>query len=571
MSFLDRWNRHAAHIVSAKGEALEIGRTRLRIVRSLCLVLLALVVIRLFDLTVVQKPREPDNDYAIDQSGQIIERADIVDRNGVLLATTLQVPSLYADPTLIENKAYIAKRLETILKIDGVDEKLDKKGRFVWIKRGITPEEHYEINALGSPGLGFRAETRRFYPQGKTMAHLVGYTSVDGKGLAGIERYYNDRLQKGGAPLELATDVRVQYALVKALKDKMQMFQAKGASGGIIDIETGGVLAAASIPDFDPHHAGRADKEALFNRFALGVYEMGSTFKLFSTAAYLEKTKRPFTQTFDAREPIKFGGYTINDFHAQERVLTLPEVFIHSSNIGSAMMGRDIGTEALQDFYRDLGLLDRMSIDFPALGTPLLPNPWRETDTLTASYGHGIAVSPLHVLQATAVIANGGERVRLSFAKPEPRSNLIRNRIISTATAHKMRQLMRLNVTNGSGAKADVAGHAVGGKTGTSIKVAPEGGYDRNRVMTSFIGVFPAHAPRYAILAILDEPKGTRETFGYATAGWTVAPAVGDIVADMTRILGMSASSRGTDLTAGLDRYISQPEEGGLSPVNFVQ
>lgn len=571
MRFFDKWNHHIAHLVSAKGEALEIGRTRLRIVRSFCLILLAVVVIRLFDLTVVQAPREPAHDYALDTSNNIIERADIVDRNGVLLATTLQVASLYADPTMIENKAYIAQRLETILRIEGIAAKLDKKGRFVWIKRGITPDEHYQINALGSPGLGFRAETRRFYPQGNILSHLIGYTSVDGKGLAGIEREYNARLQKGGDPLVMATDVRLQYALVKALKDHMQTFQAKGASGGIVDIETGEVLAAASLPDFNPHHAGQAAADARFNRFALGVYEMGSTFKLFSTAGYLEKTGHPFSQTFDAREPIKKGRFTINDFHAEKRILTLPEVFVHSSNIGSALMGEEMGTESLRDFYRDLGLLDRVNVDFPALGKPLIPNPWRETNTLTAAYGHGIAVSPLHVLQATTAIANGGELMRLSFTKSKANHNTVRNRIISTGTAHKMRQLLRLNVMKGSGAKADVNGYRVGGKTGTSIKVSDSGGYDRNRVMTSFIGVFPTDAPRYAILTILDEPKGNDDTFGYATAGWTTAPIVADVIADMAKIMGIAPENTGHNLTANVEHYIVEQDDIGFSPANFIQ
>ncbi len=571
MSLLNKWNRNIAHIVSAKGEALVVGRTRLKIVRSVCLVLMALVVIRLFDLSVIQKPHEPEHEYSMTGGEKIMERADIVDRNGVLLATTLQVASLYADPSLVENKAFIARKLEEILKINNVQEKLDKKGRFVWIKRGITPDEHYKINALGSPGLGFRAETRRFYPQGENAAHLIGYTSVDGNGLAGMELEYNDRLQKGGDPLTLSMDIRVQHALTKSLRDKMQKFQAKGATGGVVDIETGEVLAAVSLPDFDPHHAGKADADARFNRFALGVYEMGSTFKLFSTANYIEATKHPFSTTFDARKPLKEGRFTINDYHAEKRILTLPEVFVHSSNIGSALMAQTIGTDSMKAFYKDLGLLDKVDVDFPATGAPLYPQPWRNLNTLTAAYGHGIAVSPLHVLQATAAITNGGKFVKLSFIKPKNQKDIIQSRVVSAATAHKMRQLLRLNVTNGSGTQANVAGYEVGGKTGTSEKVSARGGYDKNRLLSSFIGVFPANAPRYAVLAILDEPHGTKDTYGYATGGWTAAPVVGSVITDITRIFGIAPELRDSNLTAGLERYIDAEESTGYSPASYTQ
>jgi len=569
MSLFNKWNKNIASIVSAKGEAVQVGRTRIKIVRTICLVLFALVIIRMGDLTIIQSPREPENEYQLSEGVLPIERADIVDRNGVLLATTLQVPSLYADPKLIDNKAFIASELEKILKIENVAPKLNKSGRFVWIKRGITPDEHYAINALGSPGLAFKTETRRFYPQGVNTSHIIGYTSVDGKGLAGLELQYNDRLQKGGDALQLAMDVRIQHALVQSLKNQMGEFKAKAAMGGIIDIETGDIISAVSIPDFDPHHAGSATPNAKFNRFTLGVYEMGSTFKLFSTANYLEKTGNNFAQTFDARNPLKEGRFTINDFHAEKRILTLPEVFIHSSNIGSALMGQAIGEKAMRDFYSDLGLMDRVKIDFPELGRPLTPSPWRQVNTLTAAYGHGIAVSPLHVLQATATIANGGVMPQLSFIKQNIGSDKIQSRVLSASTAYKMKQLLRLNVTEGSGKQADVAGYLVGGKTGTSEK-SSGGGYSKDKLLSSFIGLFPADNPKYAVLAILDEPRGNKKSHGYATGGWTAAPVVGEVIADMTRIMGIAPNPNAVDMTAGLNRYL-QVTPPLYSPVSYQQ
>jgi cell division protein FtsI (penicillin-binding protein 3) len=555
MSFFHQWNKKIAYLVGAKEESLKTARSRLLILNGICLALFAIIVIRVGDLTLIQTPREPLSDKIASQTYH--ERSDIVDRNGVLLATTLQVASLYADPTMIDNKAFVAKQLETILDIENPLSKLERKNRFVWIKRGITPKEHYEINALGQPGLGFRMESRRFYPQGNLSAHVVGFTNVDGKGLEGIERQYDKELSAGEDALELGLDIRIQHALHKALREKMNEFSAKAAIGGVIDVETGEIVAAVSLPDFDPHHAGKAQKNQKFNRFAVGVYEMGSTFKLFSTANFLEETQKPFSHTFDAREPLKEGRFTINDFHAEKRILTVPEVFIHSSNIGSALMGRAAGTQSMKDFYADLGLLDRIETDFPALGKPLIPSPWRDINTLTGAYGHGIAVTPLHVLQATAAIVNGGIVPDLKFAKTDRKNNEIQKRILSAATAHKMRQLLRLNVTDGSGEKADVKGYVVGGKTGTSEKVTATG-YDEDKLLSSFIGVFPTHAPRYAVLAILDEPQGTKASFGYATGGWTGAPVVGDVIADMARIMGIPPVAQEPNLTAGLERYLSQ-------------
>jgi len=568
IKWVQHLNDYIARHAFSRVDDIRTKRTRLKIVRSLSLFLFALVIIRMADLALLQPTQERHIDLAKNQG--YFERADIVDRNGVLLATTLQVPSLFADPSLIDNKPYIAQQLSEILNIQNPLEKLNRTGRFVWIKRGITPDQHYQVNALGSPGLAFRMETRRLYPQGAMASHLVGYSSVDGRGLAGIELEYNDRLFNQPDALRLSMDIRIQYALAKSLHQQMQNFEAKAAMGGVIDIETGEVIAAVSLPDFDPHHAGKAPDAHKFNRFATGVYEMGSTFKLFSTAAYIEETGKGFSTTFDAREPLQEGRFTINDFHAEKRILTLPEVFIYSSNIGSALMGRAIGDELMQHFYRDLGLLSPIETDFPALGKPLYPDPWRPVNTLTAAYGHGVAVSALHVLQATAAIVNGGVKPDLSFTMDHKADGtMIQNRVISAPTAHKMRQLLRLNAMDGSGKKADVPGYIVGGKTGTSEKIV-RGEYRKDRLMSSFIGVFPAHAPRYAVLAVIDEPKGQRESHGYATGGWTAAPAVGQVIADIARIYGMAPDLNPPNLTAGLQHYLTQ-DNPRLSPASYAQ
>jgi cell division protein FtsI (penicillin-binding protein 3) len=290
------------------------------------------------------------------------------------------------------------------------------------------------------------------------------------------------------------------------------------------------------------------------------VYELGSTFKLFSTAAYFGFEKAPMSQRFDVRKPISHGRFKINDYHAEKRILTLPEVFMLSSNIGSARMGEAVGGEKLQSFYRDLGLMEKPEFDLKEVTQPLVPNPWREINTLTTSYGHGIAVSPLQLVRAAGSIVNGGNLVspRLTFAEVKDYQSLVR--VVSERTAQNMRSLLRLTVTDGTGGSAEVEGLLIGGKTGTAEKPSKDGrGYDRKRLISSFLGVFPIDAPRYAIFIMVDEPKGQKDSFGYATAGWVAAPAVGNIIEAMAPMVGIKRreNAAAIDPATRLKRYIN--------------
>jgi cell division protein FtsI (penicillin-binding protein 3) len=339
-----------------------------------------------------------------------------------------------------------------------------------------------------------------------------------------------------------------------------------------LDVRSGEVLAAVSLPDFDPHDPGAASKESLFNRVTLGVYEPGSIFKVFSTAALLEFENAPMYRTYDVREPLERGRHTIRDFHPEKRILSLPEVFMLSSNIGSAMMGEQVGTDRLRAFYADLGLLDPQDIEIPEQGRPLVPEPWREINTLTASYGHGIAVTPLQMTSAVASVIGDGTLVTPRFViegggadfhdKAMQKPDL---RIVRPQTAHRMRQLLRLVVTDGTGGKARVPGFQVGGKTGTAEKPG-RGGYRRDKLLSSFIGVFPMSAPRYAVMIMIDEPKGTAKSFGYATGGWVAAPAAQRVIASMAPLLSVPVAPLGPDetdrLVAPLLRHVKKEKEG---------
>ncbi len=561
-------------ISGARHAALDTARGRIVMISAVFALCYILVAVRVFDLAVVQgKGRAADHGQMVTAAPAAeTYRADIVDRNGVLLATSLDTASLYADPALITAPADVAAELTALfpeLVYGEILQKLQQKGRFVWIRRSLTPDEQFRVLRLGRPGLGFRQEQRRIYPQGNLAAHIAGYGNVDQRGLAGIERSFDNLLQRGDEmPLTLTLDVRVQHILRRELQRAVDTFSAIGGAGAVVDIASGEIVAAVSLPDFDPHNPGAASDTARFNRLTLGVYELGSTFKIFSTAALLELRDVPMDFAFDAREPLKRGRFTIADYHAEERILTVPEVFMFSSNIGSALMGEMVGTEALRHFYEDLGLADPLALEIEEIGKPLLPPVWRDINTLTASYGHGIAVTPLQMVMAAASIVNGGIRVQPTLVLDRNKAEMPQNktdlRIVSPQTAHRMRQLMRLTVTDGTGSMAAAPGYVVGGKTGTAEKIGPRG-YDKSRLISSFLGFFPMDAPRYAVFAMVDEPRGTKESFGYATGGWVAAPVVGRVITAAAPLLGVKPRKEGgaDDIASSLKQYVSFKSEEG--------
>ena len=570
MNSFFRFHRRILKMQGVRRGALDHARARVMIISATFALFYIFIAVRAFDLSIIQyRVNDGVEPYVAAAAGGTY-RADIVDRNGVLLARTLETASLYADPKMIPDPESVARDIVGVfgdLSFDDVLALLRRQNRFVWVRRNLTPQEQYDILRLGHPGLSFIAERSRVYPQGHLAAHLVGYTDVDGRGLAGIERSFDEFLAKGGQkPLALSLDIRLQHILHRELSAAIQKFSAQGGAGAIIDIATGDVLAGVSLPDFDPHVPGQSNAENRFNKLTLGVYELGSTFKVFSTAAALEKLDLSMAHRFDAREPLQRGRFRVSDFHPQKRVLSLPESFMHSSNIASALIGEMVGTQALKDFYSDLGLFTPMALEIREIGRPLLPPRWREINTLTAAYGHGIAVTPLQMMVAAAGIANGGIRVEptLLYDRPVREGGSVPDvRIVSERTAHRMRQLMRLAVTDGTGRQADIPGYRVGGKTGTAEKIG-ERGYDRRRLISSFVGFFPMEAPRYGVFVMVDEPRGTRETFGYATGGWVAAPTAGRIINAMAPLVGVepdfALSQDGRDPSASLKRYISHGE-----------
>lgn len=523
-------------------QALETGRMRLMFSGCLFLMAFAVMAFRLIDITVWHAAAEPQS-AANETAGSLrFDRADIVDRNGVLLATNLETASLYANPRQILDSAQAARRLAGVLPglaESELTEKLGSHRSFVWIKRNMTPKQEYEVNRLGIPGLYFKREERRVYPQGPLAAHYVGFADIDNKGLAGVEAALDKELSQSTAPVRLSLDIRVQHILRDELMAAMADFRALGAAGIVMDARNGEVVAMASLPDFDPNDAGSQPADARFNRASLGTYEMGSTFKIFTTAMALETGTATLADGYDATQPIRIARYTINDYHPQSRWLSLPEIFLYSSNIGAAKMALDVGTKRQQAFLQRLGLLDPVRVELPEIGAPLVPSPWREINTLTVAYGHGISVSPLQMTAAVASVINGGIAHDPTLLRTGFGADRSGRRVLSESTSDAMRRLMRLNVVEGTGKNAEVPGYLVGGKTGTAEKNIA-GGYSRRALLSSFVAAFPMDEPRYVVFVMLDEPKATKATHGFATAGWTAAPIAGRVIARMAPLMGLT-------------------------------
>lgn len=471
-----------------------------------------------------------------------VSRPDIVDRKGRILATDIQTGSLYANPSRIVDVDTTVEQLASVLtEINprALRKRLTGGGKFLWIARELTPRQQAQIHELGLPGLDFIQEPRRVYPAGATASHILGHVNVDNRGLAGAESYVDTQpgaLTVAGqkatkkTPVRLAMDIAVQHAVREELASAMKRYKAKAAAGIVMDVHSGEIIALSSLPDYDPNRREQALRKDRYNRITAGVFEMGSVFKMFTIAGALDAGVTSLDKGYDARYPLKVASFTINDFHAKRRWLSVPEIFIYSSNIGAAKMALDMGIRRHKAFLGKLGLLDRMNTDFGPTAAPIVPKPWKRLNTMTVSFGHGLSVTPLQFAGAAATLVNGGYKVTPSFlmrTREEAQGDA--KRVMKLQTSDLMRYLFRLNVQQGSGKRANTAGYRVGGKTGTAEKVV-NGRYSRTALFTSFLGVFPMDAPQYLVLVVLDEPQRVKETNGSATAGVNAAPSVGRII-----------------------------------------
>lgn len=549
-----RWRpRVRLSLFPNRESAADVGRARLFVAGTALAVAFGIVSLKLVDAAVYDPARtvrlDPDR-AAESMPAMKTLRANIVDRNGELIATSLPIASLCARPKLIRDAAAAAFLVSGVLpnaNAAAIQAELERGRDFVWLKRHITPQQHQALLGLGLPGLCFEQEQRRVYPQSGLTAHVVGFTDLDGKGLAGVERAFDDVLVDRAEPLKLSVDLRVQRIVREEVQRAMDRFSAIGGVGILLDIHSAEAIAMVSLPDFDPNAASTASDDARFNRATLGVYEMGSTFKLLTAAQALETGVAKLTTYFDATKPLRIGRFRIRDFHAKNRWLSMEDVLIYSSNIGAAKMAELGGPAAQRAFLGSLGMLQPLKIEASETGAPLAPHRWSETHMQTIAFGHGLAVTPAHLAAALSAVVNGGEFRQPTLLKrldgEEPKGQ----RVISKQVSDQVRRLMRQVVVNGTGRNADVAEYPVGGKTGTAEKARGRRGYDRDAKLASFVAAFPIQDPRYLLLVMVDEPKGRKDTFGYATGGWVAAPAVKAIIERAAPMLGMLPLRAGTD------------------------
>ena len=476
-------------------------------------------------------------------------RGDIVDRNGEPLARTIDAWTIAVHPReLMGDKMVIAGQLAALMPDTGDQAwfyaQLSKDVAFTYLQRRASPALVEQVNALGEPAIVFARETQRLYPQSTLASHALGFLSTDGHGMGGMERVLDAQLldpRNSGAPIALAMDTRVQAAMESELARAQAAFQARAASGLVLDVNTGEVIAMVSLPTFDPNRVGMAGVDQLRNINTQSVYELGSTFKPIAVAAAIDGgVVTDMSRRFDATQPMKIGGFTIHDDRGdeQKRWLNIPETLIYSSNIATARIADEVGAARMQAMFRRLGFDARPQIELREKGRPLWPSYWARTTVMTTAYGHGIAITPLQLAQAYAALVNGGIWHPATMLKLKPGQQPAGHRVIQEATSFRMRQLLRMVVQQGTGRKGDAPGYRVAGKTGTA-EIAEGGGYNRHANVSTFVAAFPIEAPRYVVLAMLDSPIGTRESFGLTTAAWTSAPVVGRVIARTGAMLGV--------------------------------
>lgn len=536
-----------------KGPVKLAGQNRIRLVGVGFTVAFLAIAVQLANLTIFRDAVVVEDALAEHQAR--IPRPDIIDRNGIVIATDIAVASLYADPRKILDVEEAIESITAIIpELDSktLYTKLTQPNRaFVWLKRQVSPEERDAVYNLGIPGVGFVNERRRVYPLGRLAAHTVGYVDLDSVGTAGIEKYLDDQgaiytaslanpATQTASPAQISTDTRVQFALTDEIELAVKKFNAIAGGGIVIDITTGEIVALVSLPDFNPNQEDKKFSKQQANMMTSGVFELGSVIKAVTFAMAFDYGVTDLNGSYDATRPLVIGNASISDYHALRRVLTVPEIFTNSSNIGTAKMALEVGVEGHQEFLRRVGLFDRLTTEVPESAKPLLPRNWSRLATATAAFGHGFAVQPLQGISVIGGLLNDGVMTAPTFLKRDvAEAQVLAKRIVKPETSEKMRYLFRLNVTEGTASKANVIGYRVGGKTGTAEKVV-DGRYASDRLLNSFIGAFPMDAPKYAIIVMLDEPKATPETYGFATAGWNAVPTAGKIIERIAPLLGVA-------------------------------
>lgn len=519
-------------------------RLRLLILLSVCMAAFFIIQVRLLDIMGLQS----DHTHTPYASNAIAQkhRGKILDAHGNVIATTLTTASLYANPKMILDAHDASQKLCTLFKdltFQDVFKKLSSDKGFVWIKRNLSPTEQQRIMELGIPALDFEYEKKRIYPQGGLFSHIVGLTDIDGNGIAGIEKKFDESLKNNNKDIQLSLSLPVQHILRDELQKSIQKFNAEGGSAIVVSIKTGKVIGMVSAPDFDPNTPSSLTTKNAFNRNTLGVYELGSIMKLLNTALFLEHGNGDTATVFDASQPLKIGRFLVRDYRGGKgKPLTVEEIFFYSSNIGSALMALSIGPEKQMDFLKTIGLLAPMSIELPEKGRPIMPRTHSKASCMTIAFGHGVASTPIQFMQSITNLLNGSHKPLSILANNQgnaPATKETTPQLFSNKNKKEICRLMQRTLEEGTSKKARVKGYLIGGKTGTA-EVVENGRYVKTgKNLTSFVGVFPINNPEYVVFTTLDKPHGLKETFGFTAAGWNAAPLGGNIISRVASVLGI--------------------------------
>jgi cell division protein FtsI (penicillin-binding protein 3) len=511
-----------------------VFQRRILIGVGICVLAFSLVGLRLFDVTVLRGGATVPKHSAPVR----LIRADLVDRNGELMARALPADDLYARPKLLKDRRRAAHELAVAT---GASERrlirlLTGDYTSVLVATRLSPDVRAKVALLRLPGLEYLPNSKRYYPDGRMTAQVVGVTDPDGNGVSGLERGLDARLRQGAGPVTSSLDMRVQFIVAHEAQASMEEFRARAAGGLVMDVRTGEILAMVSLPDFDPNARDFVGGTASRNIMAQDIYELGSVFKIFSFAMALENHTIRLDEWIPVGNGFKIGRYTIHEAENMPAALMARDVLAQSSNIGSAQIAMRSGPERQRAFLTRMGLLSAVRSELPERARPLYPAHWGTVETATIGFGHGISVSPLAFAAAVAAVVNGGRRIAPTFLRhPQDARG---EQLISPETSDVMRGLLRYVVTDGTGKKADVPGYDVGGKTGSAEKPGPRG-YQHNKLVTSFLAVFPIENPRYLVFVVLDEPHGNASTGGFALAGYTAAPLAGHVVSRIAPLLGV--------------------------------
>jgi cell division protein FtsI (penicillin-binding protein 3) len=550
----------------ASGRAVDDTRLRIFFVLSIFALVFALLCVEATKAALFSHTGEAGHETAIKPGA----RADLVDRNGNILALDLTHYGLYIDPREIWDTDETRRKLLPVfpkLTAERLDKAL-KANRREYLGGGLTQAERDAIHDLGLPGVSFEEEERRVYPLGSEGEHLIGFSDAGGRGLSGAEKALDGELHSsaGGEPVALAMDLRVQAALQDELQKAAAKYQTVGAMGSVVDVHTGEIIAMASWPDFDPNTPGHSPIPNLTNHEAASDYELGSVFKAFTIAMGLDTGVVNMDSTFDVHAPIMVGGRLIHDFDKGDSTLALWQVFTHSSNIGAATLAMRAGPQRMEDYFRRFGLFKAAPSELLESARPILPRQFTDPTLAQIAFGQGISVTPLALATGYTALMNGGVYIPLTIKKVRPGEQPKGYRVISEQTSYQLLQLMRMNVhtdPKGSGHKADVEGLRVGGKTGSAQK--PENGHYGHNNVSSFVAVFPTdgpiNAPRYLVQITLDSPQKTPDSAGFITAGWNAAPTAGAVIDRIAPFLGvkrvltpdLAPSAQPVDKTGGAE------------------